>query len=123
MLRTALMRELMTSLHRYVLFPSFIPRVSLDAFNVSNCCLQKCTLLNFSYWCTKCKKRFGSQAKLVDHMSYSVEHNYKVDKKRKSSSGSMGSNQPSPASSESSMSSHSPGSVSPFNDIMSVLSP
>ena len=29
------------------------------------------------YWCTKCKKRFSSQAKLVDHMSYSAEHNYK----------------------------------------------
>ena len=29
------------------------------------------------YWCTKCKKRFASQSKLVDHMSYSAEHNYK----------------------------------------------
>ena len=67
----------------------------------------------FRYWCTKCKKRFSSQAKLVDHMSYSMEHNYKKDqnKKRKASSGSLGSNQPSPASSETSMSSPSSGSV------------
>ena len=79
------------------------------------------------YWCTKCKKRFSSQAKLVDHMSYSVEHNYQKDaaeKKRKTSQGSVGSSQPSPASSVDSLgSSPSPGSVSPFNDIMSVLSP
>ena len=36
-----------------------------------------------SYWCTKCKKRFPSQAKLVDHMSYSVEHNYKEEHKKR----------------------------------------
>ena len=28
------------------------------------------------YWCTKCSTRFSSQSALVDHMSYSVEHNY-----------------------------------------------
>ena len=72
------------------------------------------------YWCTKCKKRFGSQAKLVDHMSYSLEHNYKQEGKKRNGSSSM---TPSPASSDSSLSSPSPGSVSPFNDIMSVLSP
>ena len=53
-------------------------------------------------------------------MSYSVEHNYKQEGKKRSGSSSM---TPSPASSESSLSSPSPGSVSPFNDIMSVLSP
>ena len=78
------------------------------------------------YWCTKCKKRFSSQAKLVDHMSYSEEHNYKrdgADKKRKASQGSVGSNQPSPASSSLSSSPSLPSPGSPFNDLMSVLSP
>ena len=79
------------------------------------------------YWCTKCKKRFASQAKLVDHMSYSVEHNYKEEKKRKTS-GSVGSAQPSPSSSETSLaspsSSPSPSASASFHsDLMSVLSP
>ena len=57
-------------------------------------------------------------------MSYSVEHNYKQEGKKRKGGGSVGSSMtPSPASSESSLSSPSPGSVSPFNDIMSVLSP
>ena len=33
-------------------------------------------LLCSRYWCTKCKKRYPSQAALVDHMSYSKEHNF-----------------------------------------------
>lgn len=54
------------------------------------------------YWCTKCKKRFPNQAKLVDHMSYSGEHNFIESDKDKNSDvdsahgspGSMGQQSP-----------------------------
>ena len=87
-------------------------------------------ILSSRYWCTKCKLRFPTQGKLVDHMSYDKGHLEIKDsgeKKRKSSQGSVGSNQTSPSSSASSdslNSTPSPNSVAVSDfDFMSVLTP
>ena len=102
-------------------------------------------ILSSRYWCTKCKLRFPTQGKLVDHMSYDKGHleikeirghqeirghleiKDSGEKKRKSSQGSVGSNQTSPSSSASSdslNSTPSPNSVAVADfDFMSVLTP
>ena len=96
-------------------------------------------ILSSRYWCTKCKLRFPTQGKLVDHMSYDKGHleikeirgHLEIkdagEKKRKSSQGSVGSNQTSPSSSASSdslNSTPSPNSVAVADfDFMSVLTP